>query len=465
MPKLFKLPENTLKYFVAAILLAIPLYPKFPFLRIPGTYVSIRFEDFLLAILALVCLLEIWPKIKELFNHGIEKSILIYLGVGLVSLISAVFLTQSVEIHIVVLHWLRRIEYLIPFFAGVLLFKKGNHADLLNFYLKVIVLEVFLLFFYGLGQKYLSWPVIITQNEEYAKGIALRWIPGSHINSTFAGHYDLATYLVMMLPILATSFFILKGKITKAILGLNIFSGLWLMANAVSRISVVSYLIGSVVALALAKKYKAIPVILLISFVFFGFSADLKARYMRIIEVTKEKIIQTVKTQTQAYTLDVFAQEVEGTTSGRVSSNTPTPKPVEVFEDRSTSIRFNVEWPRAIRAFRKNPLLGTGYSSITLATDNDYLRLLGETGILGLLAFLLIFVRIGLLIKKALPLTNHFSGINLAYLSGFVGCLIGVFINAFFIDIFEASKFAILFWLFMGIAVSMIRYRKYGYNN
>ena len=60
---------------------------------------------------------------------------------------------------------------------------------------------------------------------------------------------------------------------------------------------------------------------------------------------------------------------------------------------------MNVEWPRAIRALKKNPLLGTGYSSITLATDNDYLRLLGETGVLGFLAFLLIGVR---LIKRYL---------------------------------------------------------------
>ena len=69
----------------------------------------------------------------------------------------------------------------------------------------------------------------------------------------------------------------------------------------------------------------------------------------------------------------------------------PTEESQPVFEDRSVSIRLNVEWPRAIRAFSKNPLLGTGYSSITLATDNDFLRLLGEVGLVGALAFFLIF--------------------------------------------------------------------------
>ena len=37
--------------------------------------------------------------------------------------------------------------------------------------------------------------------------------------------------------------------------------------------------------------------------------------------------------------------------------------------------------------------MGTGFSSITLATDNDFLRLLGETGITGFMAFFLIFKR------------------------------------------------------------------------
>ena len=78
---------------------------------------------------------------------------------------------------------------------------------------------------------------------------------------------------------------------------------------------------------------------------------------------------------------------------------TPTPPPV--FEDRSTNIRLNVEWPRAIRAFSKNPLLGTGYSSISLATDNDYLRALGEVGFLGFISFSLIFVKLIEVLIKA----------------------------------------------------------------
>ena len=77
--------------------------------------------------------------------------------------------------------------------------------------------------------------------------------------------------------------------------------------------------------------------------------------------------------------------------------------------------------------------MGTGYSSITLATDNDYLRLLGEVGILGFLAFFLIFIRIGKKIYDSFPLIKSFTGVELAFMAAFVGALPGIFINAMFI--------------------------------
>jgi O-antigen ligase len=126
------------------------------------------------------------------------------------------------------------------------------------------------------------------------------------------------------------------------------------------------------------------------------------------------------------------------------------------LEDRSTTIRLNVEWPRAIRAFLKNPLLGTGYSSITLATDNDYLRALGEVGLFGFLAFVFILVKIGLEARKIV-----FSKIPIevekAVLIGLVGGALGFLANALFIDVFEASKVAITFWLLMGLLIGITR--------
>ena len=451
MLKLSLLPDKLTKYLVAAIILVVPLYPKFPAIRIPGTFVSIRLEDFLLAAAAFVVLINLLPRLKEIFKHGIERSMVIYLAVGATSLLSAILLTQTVVTHIGFLHWLRRIEYFVPFFLGTIYVWKNKGRDL-EFFVKVFMVTFILLFVYGVGQRYFHWPVIITQNEEYSRGVALRWIPGSHINSTFAGHYDLATFLVLLTPIFVSLLFTLKGKLTRLSLLIVIFSSLWLLANSVSRISVVSFLISGSIALFLLKKYKEIAIFLAVSIIFFGFSTDLLARYGRIFEVTKEKLLIRF-----IYQIPRSVYAIEEASVIRINISTPKPTPIPIFEDRSTSIRLNVEWPRALRALSKNPLLGTGYSSITLATDNDYLRLLGEVGILGFIAFSLILLNLVRTILRVIPIPKNLNNIESAFLAGLAGGTTGIFINAIFIDVFEASKFAIIFWLLIGLAVGLVR--------
>ena len=447
-----KVLENIVKYTVATIMLAIPLYPKFPFLKVPGTFVSIRLEDLLIFFAGILVFLTIIKSRKDFFKDGLNRAVILFLASGFISVVSATLVTQTVVPHIAFLHWIRRAEYFIPLFLGIYSVRsqKGN----LDFYFKVLVIAIIVAFLYGFGQRYLSWPVIITQNQEYSKGVALRWVPGSHINSTFAGHYDLATFLVLILPTIIVSFFLLRGFLSKSLLAITLFCGLWLLVNSASRISLVSYLVASSLSLYFVKKYKEIIFIAVISIAFVGFSSNLLDRYQRLFEVGIQKV-QKLKIIRNYLSVDeAIAEEEDDFFKRKDVDFTPTPTPV--FEDRSTNIRLNVEWPRAIRAFSKNPLLGTGYSSITLATDNDYLRLLGEVGLLGFLCFMLIFLRVFMIFLKAYPFHKKFSLLELAFVSGTFGSLPGLFINAFFIDIFEASKFAIIFFLILGLAIGLV---------
>lgn len=437
MLKLLRQSDIWTKLLVTAVLIFVPLYIKFPLLRIPGTYVSIRMEDFLVAISTLYLLLFKFKNLVEAAQTKIGRAIILFWFVGFVSLVSAYFVTQTISPLIGLLHLVRRIEYMTLFFLG-LMYAKTNGEKSIDYVVKLLLLVNVFVFLYGLGQMYLSFPVIVTQNEEYSKGIALRWINGAHINSTFAGHYDLASYLLLVLPVFICMFFLIKNRWQKVFLAVNIAMSYWLLSSAASRISIASFAIALVVSMLLIKKIKALVFMLIISFLIFGMSPALKARYIRIFEVTKEKLTSA---------LVVNAQDQP-----------------EVFEDRSTSIRLNVEWPRAIRSFKKNILLGTGYSSINLATDNDYLRALGEVGLLGFAAFSLIFINIGLLIKKSLNKIANMEAVDKAFLSGIIGGIFGALSNAIFIDVFEASKFAVTFWLFIGIAVSTISNYNYGQN-
>lgn len=415
------------KYLITAILIVIPLFPKFPAFRIPGTYVAVRLEDFLLLAVLLIFAIPLIKNIKRTLKDNVSRSILLFLGIGFVSLLSGVYLTQSVDLKIGLLHWIRRIEYMSLFFIGFIYISKFKEKGFFNYLIKILLLVNLFIFLYGLGQRYINLPVIVTQNEEYSKGIALRWVPGAHINSTFAGHYDLASYLVLTLPIFISAFFVLKDKLSKFLVVLSMFSGFWLLSVAVSRISIVAFILASTISLFLLKKYKEMVIVVALSLVIFGTAPDLQVRYKRIYDVIIQKVSSVVV---------VYAGE-----DGNVN------------EDRSTSIRLNVEWPRAIRAFYKNPLLGTGYSSITLATDNDYLRALGETGLFGLMSFVLIFIYMYKKFKNYVFSDN----IKSVFVAGFIGSTVGIMMTAVFIDIFEASKFAIIYWSFAGLIVGGIK--------
>lgn len=426
MQKLLKLFKPSLKYLVTAVLIVVPLFPKFPAIKIPGIYVAIRLEDFLILFTLLIFLIPMLIDFKIFFKEKVSRAIILFLLIGFISTVSGVFLTNTVSFSIAFLHFFRRVEYLSLFFVGFIYIQQTKNDLFFEYLLKLLLIINLFIFLYGFGQKYLNLPIIITQNEEYSKGVALSYTAGAHINSSFAGHYDLASYLVLIMPIFISAYFVFKEKLSKIILGISTFLGFWLLSAAVSRIAIVAFLISTTISLFLLKKYKAIITVLLISTVIFGFSADLRVRYGRIIEVVREKISSAIV---------VYAED-----KGNVN------------EDRSTSIRFNVEWPRAIRAFSKNPLLGTGYSSITLATDNDYLRALGETGVLGLLSFILIFIAL-FKIFKTYEFKNNLDSI---FIASFIGSTVGILITALFIDIFEASKFAIIYWLFAGFVVSQI---------
>ena len=471
--------NKLLRIGVTILLIAIPLYPKFPIINIPDTYVAIRLEDFLIAIVTLVWLIKYQSKIIGFFQQPITKLIAIFWLIGLISLISALLITQTIEPHIALFHTLRRIEYMIVFLITLSTIK--STIDI-KYYLQVIFLTAFLIFVYGLGQKFFQFPIISTMNQEYSKGLALYVMHGGRINSTFAGHYDLAAYTVLLLNIIIVVLVVSKKIIAKLGYLILFITTYWLLLVSSSRISFAAYLGSIIVTLILLKKKLWIIPVVIMSLLTFRFTPSLFNRYSEVFEY---------EFAPRFAALDIFKfKSSQPSQIALAPTSTPTPKPsiaptstgvipqiqggiaaiptptrgprqprwIEEIppplEDRSTSIRFNAEWPRAVRAFLKNPLLGTGYSSITLATDNDFLRLLGEVGLLGFLAFGLIFLTLFNKLKSTIfkwPIDQ-----NQALIIGLTGAVIGFFANSVFIDVFEASKVATYFWMLLAIMVGTI---------
>lgn len=535
MKKLLKwLDNNILTVFSFFLIAFIPLYPKLPlFEAIPGYIVRVRLEDIILLIAFFVFLVQVIRK-KATYKSIIFWPMVIYLTIGFLSSLSAIFITKTVpqnKVHVVklFLHWARRIEYFSIFFIFYNGIKNLKQAKKLFIFTLLVVLGVSL---YGFGQKYLYWPVYSTMNREFSKGLKLYLTEHARVPSTFGGHYDLAAFLVVFLTLFASFFLLLKKKNILKWLFLFVFLlSYWLLILTASRTSFIAYL-GAVSLLLFILAFKkgifwSIPRWLgLITFsfiimVFFGDLSDRFAHFLKMPEI-KEKLkldnlLKPLKPPPKDYiALNDEIGLVMDRTDERPVAERPTDigedgvvLPPDVFEDipdgyeevtksatlasdlkdgkiatvavelkpkkrtfsdnaykygLSTAIRLDALWPRAIAGFKKNPLLGSGYSTLTKgsvgqfteaeSTDNDYLRLLGETGALGFISF---FSIIFLILKASvLKLKDKNEPLVLAFIAGFIAVTFGLLVNALYIDVFEASKVAFVYWGLVGVLLAII---------
>lgn len=471
LKRLKSLKVNPLSLGIIALLLFIPVYPKFPTFNITGTYVAIRAEDFLVAFVLLLWLID---QIRQRFptlKDRVGRLVLLYWGVGLLSLLSAFFITKNIVPHIAFFHFLRRIEYMSLFFVALSSIKSMRNV---RSYGWVIFLATLAVIVYGLGQKFFSWPVISTMNEEFSKGMLLQLSEWARINSTFAGHYDLAAFMVLILAVTTGFFFGLKNKVKRILILLIGIASLYILILTASRVSFVAYLIAVTFTLVGLKKYWWVGPVLAVSLTGMLFSEEITQRYALTFNIDLSALsskIQRKPQKEQIFLTPAPLPTPEETTEEVKEVKKPTPTPVavaveveewkpttELAVEYSSGIRFDVEWPRSLRAFAKNPFLGTGYSSVTLATDNDYLRLLAETGFLGFLAFFLIFLEIARQIFHFARISR--PGLKKSLVMALSGAALGLLANAVFIDIFESSKIAFIFWILMGILVGMIKLKE-----
>ncbi len=464
MQKLTTVLDKPLFYLILFLFAFIPLYPKFPLFNVSGTFVAVRWEDIFigLAVMLWGVYLVISNQLRDALKDKLNLAILLFFFIGIVSTFSAVFLTQTAILHIGVLHFLRRVEFmlLLPVVASVVKTKKQFILVLAVLGLTVLTVNV-----YALGQQYLDWPVISTTNSEFSKGLILRLTPGARVNSTFAGHYDLAVFLAMTLVVLTALFFAVKKLGKAVIISLGGLSFLVLIMTA-ARLSFVAALAGILSALVLTKKTKYILLMLVFMAAVLIYPSQLRDRLVSTVTVNifqqgeryeGKTQDQQVRSKLNIPTLAIKTSSISALTSsfaspsGETATDITPGEPVDTTQlgvYRSFGIRLKIEWPRAITAFIKNPFLGTGYSSIDIATDNDFLRSLGEVGILGTAAFALVIIAV---IKKIFSLLSSGDRLIRFFSAGVLSMLIAFVVNGLFIDVFEASKVSSLFWMMLGL--------------
>ena len=510
------LKNNLLKIGIAFLLIFIPLYPKFPSVHISHTWVYIRLEDFFILFIVAMWLLQlVFKRVKLPPKVWIPFSL--YLIVGAFSLAFSLIVIAPHLANffpsVAVLYYIRHIEYLFLFFVAFSTIK--SKKDLRD-YLIIFSATIFGFSLYAFGQHfYLNlwhafpsffekfsycFPSFQTGNEEFAKGIPLCLPEGARTTSTFAGHYDLAAYLVLVIPILVAVSLSIKKRIHQVLVSALTLVSIMVLIFTASRVSFVAYLFGLTVMLILYNRKKLIiPFYVLSVVLLLIFSSSTAKRFMETFRFA------SVVTNNQGQVVGELPSDLKNKISKNILENIPTQnlpagsgyfglpqlnapqktdqaavksalsiaeakrlklenggveistisgtfliKKVIVY-DISFTTRFQAEWPNAWNAMLRNPLLGSGFATITLAADNNYLRILGETGLLGMAAFLSIFFILALVLKQVLPTVT--DNLSKAYMLGIAGGVLGLFFNAVLIDVFEASKVAETLWILLGIAV------------
>jgi hypothetical protein len=526
MKKILKwLDDRILKISVMFLIAFIPLYPKFPLFDLKHTWVYIRLDDLAIAIVTFIFGIQLLRK-KAVLKTPLTLPIGLYWIAGLATTVFSLLFVVGHIPHayssLVILHFLRRIEYMVVFFIAFNSVK--SKKDILH-YLAILCFTVLVVVIYALGQRLAGFPAILTMNEEFAKGKFLYLPPTARLTATFAGHYDLAAYMVLVIPVIVSMIFAVKRFSSKVLLVFLGSAAYIILLFTESRVSIAAYFAAVTFALWFIRKRLLIIPILLLSLLMMNKLSGSQERFYKTFRVREvafnldtgkpvaaiEKIDKKTKTAI-AESQEITKEELPvGTgfigipTSGGGAGSSTTQQPKTRKEkvkryltevrrlqfktyatqelaatdeakiatvsgkflirkalvyDMSFTTRFQGEWPRALAAFKGNRILGRGFSTISLATDNDYIRMIGESGILGLFTFGLIFFTLAAFVARAQRHTK--SRVEKYFALGTAGGLIGLSLNAVLIDIFEASKVAYTLWILAGLSLAglYLHYKK-----
>lgn len=488
-----KIDENLVHISLLAYIVLVSLLPKIPLQHVEYTYIRIRYDDFLPVLVGLIFFVQFVREKIHLNTRFLIPVFFFWVTVFISSFVGFYF-QNTIPVHdIGFLHSIRRIQYMALFFvaSSAILSEKRFLS-----YLKVYLGTVFIVCLYALGQKFLAFPSIQSMNPAYVDGRLLILNAEDRINSTFGGHFDLAAYLTFSMPIILGFYFFTKKKKYFLLFLLSLIVLLYTAA----RSSFFAYLVSITVLLLFLRRFKLYVLIIFLTAVLLVVTGDMARRFQQTFQIKTvflneqtgaQKIEQKISVNklpagglsiplSQKKSVEVEPERIKqvaledaltelkqkGTNVNieeaekRAEEIARYIKPQQILLcDISCATRLQVEWPRAIGAFLSKPIFGTGPSSITEATDNDYLRWLGEFGLIGSGLFIFLLYSLSKAIwQNAMRLKSDIKYLHFGYLTGFLALLV----NGLYVDVFEASKIAYNFWLIAGFYVGFISLKTKG---
>ena len=397
-------------------LIMIPLYPRVSVIRIPGIPTPIRIEDFVVLIIFAiwVCWLLMTNRLSVPRNKVVK-------GIGLFLTVLAISTVLGVSRGYIpwyagLLYFARFIQMYLFYFITYSLVERKDCERYINVVFRVFLIVVLI----GLLQRtgllprmgFLNyiWSDIYNMKEAF-----------SIINSTFWLDYDFGAFVAFVLNFLLLMSFSEKNRQKKLWLYFLFALGLLSLMLSYARSATVGAFVSFFLILILKRRNIGEKVVLISIIVFVAvlLTPNLVSGYFNIRRLSG---------------FDLY-------------------DPTSIAEPSIALRLTRVE--ESISIWRRDVFFGAGLSVSSLRGFGDwwYIRLLTESGIVGLIGFFIFQFLILRELWRAYRIEK--STFHKNFILGVFVSTIGLLFNAIFQDIYSAFKVAAFYWVLVGIATKL----------
>ncbi|MBQ3352674.1 glycosyltransferase [Candidatus Saccharibacteria bacterium] len=416
--------KKFLKFYLVVLFLAITIFPKVTLIAIPGSHAGIRLEDLMIAGYLIFFFINGFKngfgEYKKLSK--IVRALCLCLAAFAISNIVGC-ISGNVTPYLAIFYLVRVFEYFVLIFAGRdLISIPGGKRLLLNLIKATVVFHGI----YAILEYFSLTPDISALINRPTSG---------RVFTTFSGPYELAGYLAICLPLILNEIFVNK-KYTNVLFAVLIFTSVILSESRIALVAITVVTIMWVLKAVFGARergkglspLKVLASALVLAVVAIGVVKGLQSS--RFAGVDFGDYVNTTISAWEHSDYDYYRWNKQPYYSPLVFSQT---------DDRSFALRIT-KWTVLIKqAVEVAPLFGLGMSISGEAMDGGIVKLFCETGMIGLILWIILMVTVW---KQA----RNNKKISFVVLS----MIAVLFINAIFIDIFDASKVMMAFWFIVG---------------
>jgi len=372
----YMLSVINIRYGLAATVIGFSLSPDIPFAGI-----ELRLEDFLIPIIGLAWFFKNMNQKGGLSYTSLKKPFLIILVLGLFSTVIALGFS-TLHYTAAMQYYFKNVEYFVLFFLALNILKTREDV---YFILATLLLSSAFMGIFGTYQ-------VLTKGESFGFRVSG---PNGETANILGGYY------VFCMSLAAGLFFCTKNIRLKVILliYLGVFM-MWPLLQTLSRASFVSMLF-ALLFLGIIGKQR-------ILFWLGGFMAIFPLLFPEYLFDRMRTVLGVVGV-----------------------GDMPTS-----MQDKL--LGWGLLWDNKITTDGLSLLLGNGVGSIRLNIDNEYMKILGETGLLGLLMFIIMIVAVFKLSWKVFKESSNTTDQGLCL--GFLGALIALLIQGFSGTVFTTMR-------------------------